>query len=212
MNRLLSVLMSIITALTLLTGAIALPILVRPFYYAQIGPLNIEQNSGMSRSEIIEAYDDVLDYCIGLRDDFAAGILPFSQSGAEHFADCRPLFELDLALFAAGAAALIILLIIDRRRIPLYRFRGHGAPFWGAAGLCGLLAAAAVYAALDFDGAFTVFHKIFFPGKGNWLFDPAADPVIKMLPEEFFRSCAILIFAAVILTSAVIMLLDRRRK
>ncbi len=212
MNRLLSVLTSIITALTLLTGAVALPILVRPFYYAQIGPLSIERESGMSRSEIIEAYDDVLDYCIGLRDDFAAGTLPFSQSGAEHFADCRPLFKLDLVLFAAGTAALVILRIIDRRRIPLYRFRGHGAPFWGAAGLCGLLAAAAVYAALDFGGAFTVFHKIFFPGKSNWQFEPAADPVIKMLPEEFFLSCAMLISAAVVLTSAAIMLLDRRKK
>lgn len=210
MNRLLSILMSIVVALTLLTGAVALPILVRPFYYAQIGPLDIEQKSGMSRSEIIEAYDDVLDYCIGVRDDFAAGILPFSQSGAEHFAECRPLFELDLVLFAAGIAAVVLLKIIDRRT-PLYRFRGHGASFWGSAGLCGLFAAAAVYAALDFDRAFTVFHKIFFPGKDNWLFDPATEPVIKMLPEEFFRNCAILIFAAIVLASAVVILLDQKK-
>ena len=52
-------------------------------------------------------------------------------------------------------------------------------------------------AALDFDRAFTVFHTIFFPGKDNWLFDPMTDPVILILPEAFFRSCAILILAAV---------------
>lgn len=39
MNKLLSVIMSIAVALALLTGSIAAPILIRPFYYAQIQPL-----------------------------------------------------------------------------------------------------------------------------------------------------------------------------
>ena len=67
---------------------------------------------------------------------------------------------------------------------------------------------------LDFDQAFTVFHSIFFPGKDNWLFDPATDPVILILPEEFFRSCAILILAAVLLCCAALIIADlcRRRR
>ena len=60
----------------------------------------------------------------------------------------------------------------------------------------------ALLAALDFDGAFTVFHSIFFPGKDNWLFDPVTDPVILILPEAFFRNCAIAIVS--ILCSSVV--------
>ena len=59
-----------------------------------------------------------------------------------------------------------------------------------------------------------MFHSIFFPGKDNWLFDPATDPVILILPEAFFRSCAILILAAVLLCCAALIIADlyRRRR
>lgn len=66
--------------------------------------------------------------------------------------------------------------------------------------------------ATDFDRAFAVFHGIFFPGKENWLFDPATDPVILLLPEEFFRNCAIAIAASLLLICLVLILRGRRQK
>lgn len=210
MAKILSVLMSLAVALVLLTGSIALPILVRPFYYAHIEPLGLERKSGLSREEIVRAYDEVLDFCVGARSEFSAGVLPFSRSGAEHFADCRVLFIFDLSLFAGSAAAVGTLAVI-RRKAPLHRFRGRGAGFWGAAGLCIVLGIVGVLAALDFDGAFTAFHSVFFPGKDNWLFDPAADPIITLMPVEFFRNCAILILAAVISSCTAVMLCARKK-
>ena len=65
-------------------------------------------------------------------------------------------------------------------------------------------------AALDFDGAFTVFHSIFFPGKDNWLFDPVTDPVILILPEAFFRNCAIAI-VTVLLTVCIMLVVTGRK-
>lgn len=82
MNKLLSVIMSIAVALALLTGSIAAPILIRPFYYAQIQPLELESASGLSRAEIIRAYDEVLDYCIGVSDEFSAGLCRFLSQEA----------------------------------------------------------------------------------------------------------------------------------
>ena len=210
MAKIRSVLTSLAVALVLLTGSIALPILVRPFYYAHIEPLGLERASGLSREEIVRAYDEVLDFCVGARSTFSAGVLPFSRSGAEHFADCRVLFILDLGLFAGSAAAVGVLAVIERKA-PSHRFHGRGAAFWGAAGLCSVLGAVGVLAAFDFDGAFTVFHSIFFPGKDNWLFDPATDPIITLMPEEFFRNCAILILAAVVVSCAAVMLCARKK-
>lgn len=211
MNKLLSVLMSIAVAFAILTGAIALPILVRPFYYAQIDPLDMEEASGLSRGEIIEAYNDVLDFCTGVTDEFSAGVLPFSESGASHFADCRVLFILDFVVFGASAAVIVLLTIVGKRH-KLYRFGGRSAAFWGAAVLCAVIIIAAALAATDFDRAFEIFHGIFFPGKENWVFDPDLDPVILIMPEEFFRNCAILIASAIAASSAVIMLCGRKRK
>ena len=56
-------------------------------------------------------------------------------------------------------------------------------------------------AALDFDRAFVLFHSLFFPGKSNWLFDWRTDPIILALPQEFFRNCAILIGAGLVIFS-----------
>ena len=210
MNKLLSVIMSIAVALALLTGSIAAPILIRPFYYAQIQPLELESASGLSRAEIIRAYDEVLDYCIGVSDEFSAGVLPFSESGSAHFADCRVLFLLDLRLLAGSVIVIALLKLYDRRN-SLPRLGGHGAPFWGAAGMAAALALIGIAAATDLDRAFIVFHSLFFPGKDNWVFNAAADPVILIMPEAFFRNCAILILAVLLIISAVIIISDKRK-
>lgn len=203
------------TALAVLTGSIAWVVLLRPFYYVQIGPSGVCQASGLTAGQARAAYSDVMDYCLGLRPDFAAGVLPFSQEGASHFADVRVLFLLDIRLLAVSLAALLALYLLRRRKgMALCRFGGRGPGFWAACGLGGLFVIVGGLAALDFDRAFTVFHTIFFPGKDNWLFDPMTDPVILILPEEFFRSCAILILAAVLLCCAALIIADlcRRRR
>lgn len=76
-------------ALAVLTGSIAWVVLLRPFYYVQIGPLGVCQASGLTAAQARAAYSDVMDYCLGLRPDFVAGVLPFSAEGASHFADVR---------------------------------------------------------------------------------------------------------------------------
>ena len=209
-SRLLSALMIAAVAIAILTGSIAAPIIMRPFYYAQIEPLELEQSSGLSREEIIEAYDEVLDYCIGASDELSAGVLPFSESGSAHFADCRRLFILDLWLFF-GSMAAIALLKLYRRRHEIPRLRGHGAAFWGAAGIGAVLLVIGSAAATNFDRAFTVFHSLFFPGEDNWIFDPALDPIITLMPEEFFRNCAIFILAVLIAACAAIIIADKRK-
>ena len=215
MRKLLSVFAAFAMALTILTGSIALPLLIRPFYRAQIEPLSIPARSGLTAEQIGAAFDDVMDYCLGKRPDFAAGVLSFSQEGASHFADVRRLFLLDLRVLAVCMAVLLVLYALRRTKgLTLCPLAGHSPGFWAGCGLGGALAIAGVLAALDFDRAFTVFHSIFFPGKDNWLFDPATDPVILILPEAFFRSCAILILAAVLLCCAALIIADlcRRRR
>ena len=80
------------------------------------------------------------------------------------------------------------------------------------AGLGAVLLAVAALAALDFDRAFVVFHSIFFPGKDNWRFDPAADQIIEILPQEFFRNCALLILAVLAVGCAGLIAFDLTRK
>ena len=200
---------AVLIALVILSGAIAVPILFRPFYWWHIAPYGIPEYMGLTVGQIKEAYGEMLDYCMGLSNSFSVGVLPFSQSGADHFADVRNLFILDLAVLVVSGIALIILCLADRKPA---RLAGHTPGFWSAIGLGASFLVVGGLVAIDFEKAFTVFHKIFFPGKDNWVFDIYDDPVINMLPAEFFRNCAILIFAIILISCIGLLLYDRKKK
>ena len=207
-SKLLSVALSVLTALVVLTGSIAVPLLCRSFYYAHIGPMHLE-NWGLTRQEIQTAYDEMMDFCLGKREDFSAGVLAFSRSGADHFADVRELFLLDLRVLKISVMALGFLLgwcLVGKVRP--HRFWNRGPGFWAAAGLGAAFLTIGGLAALDFDRAFVIFHGIFFPGKDNWIFDWRTDPIILFLPQDFFRNCAILILALLLLWCAVLIAAD----
>ena len=204
----LAIALAALTALALLTGAVAAPILCRPFYYVHIGPLRLVERTGYTEGEIKTAFDEMLDYCLG-GEEFSTGAMRWSESGKNHFTDVRRLFLLDLRAFAAALAALACQGLLARRGgmgpAPLL---GRGPGFWAGAGLGGVFLLVGALAALDFDRAFVVFHALFFPGKDNWLFDPAADQIINILPQAYFRNCALLIFALLVLGCALLIGLD----
>ncbi|MDE6259279.1 MAG: TIGR01906 family membrane protein [Oscillospiraceae bacterium] len=207
----LSVLLAVMIALALLTGAIAAPILCRPFYYAHIGPLALEERTGLTRDEIKTAYGEMLDYCLGQRPDFSTGVLKWSDSGRSHFTDVRGLFLLDLTALACALGTLGALAYLTwKGRIRPARLLGRGPAFWAGAGLGIVFLIVAALAALDFNRAFVVFHALFFPGKDNWLFDPTQDQIINLLPEAFFRNCAILILAILVLGCVALIIFDLR--
>lgn len=207
-QKLPAIIEAVLIALVILSGAIALPILLRPFFYWHIAPLHLTQTVGLTAEQIKTAYKEMMDFCIGLSDTFSAGALSFSPSGAAHFADVQKLFVLDLRVLAVAGILLAITVIVSRK-MPL-RLAGHTPGFWGAVGLGAGICIVGALATLDFGRAFTVFHKLFFPGKDNWLFDPQTDPIIRMLPEVFFRNCAILILAVILLSCAGLLLWDWR--
>lgn len=212
-QKILTFLTAVATALWVLTCSIAVPLLVRPFYALHITSLQLEESTGLTREQILEAYDDVMDYCLGLREDFAAGVLPFSADGAAHFADVQKLFLLDLWVLGISTLVLLILWLVRRRTgLRLLRPAQRGPAFWGCVGLGAAFLVVGALAATDFDRAFTVFHTLFFPGKDNWIFSPATDPVILILPQEFFRNCALLILGVLLALCALLIGLDFRKR
>lgn len=210
-SKALSALLAAAIALALLTGSIAAPILCRPFYYAHIGPLELEGQTGLTEAEIRTAYDEMLAYCLG-GEEFSTGVLKWSDSGKSHFTDVRTLFLLDLRIFAGSLAAIAVLLLAARLlRRSFARLWRRGPCFWAGAGLGGVFLLVGGLATLDFDRAFVVFHTLFFPGKTNWLFDPDTDQIINILPEAFFMHCALLILAILVLGCAALICADFRR-
>ena len=209
-SRILSAIFALALILFILTVSIGLPIYIRPFYYAHIEPMGLEAYTGLTAEQLREAYDGILDYLTLPNRPFSCGILPFSAEGEAHFADCRVLFDLNRNVLLMSGGILAVLLLLQRKLGP-YRLGKRHAAWW--AGLLALIAPLVIgaLAALDFDRAFVIFHKIFFPGKSNWLFDWRTDPIILALPQEFFRNCAILIGAGLVIFSLSLLIFTGSR-
>lgn len=192
-SKLLSILSTLFTAVFLLTGVIAVPILWRGFYYWQMDSLRLSYRSGFSPEVIREAFDQVMDFLVKGA-PFGTGQLKWSQEGMAHFADCKALFHLDFLILAVCAVVLLVLLILRvSRKVRLYRFLDKGSCFWALVLLAVVLGAVLVWALIDFEGLFTAFHTAFFPGKTNWVFDWRMDQIILILPEDFWARAAILV-------------------
>ena len=207
MKRVLSVLCAVCVFLFLLTASISLPIYIRPFYYAHIEAYDLARISGYSEAEIKEAYDEVLDYLTLPGKGFGTGVMPCSHEAEHHFADCRVLFELN-ACILAGSGLILVLLFALRKKWGPYRLGKHSPAFWAAVLSVTAPIMIGALAAIDFDRAFVIFHSIFFPGKTNWIFDWNADQIIRVLPQEFFRNCAILIGALLLMWCVALVVTD----
>jgi len=190
-----------VTALLLLiiTSSIGLPIYCRTFYYAQIEPLGVPEATDKTVEEIKEGYDEVLDYLTLPGREFGAGSFKYSEEGKAHFVDCKVLFDLNLYAFIISFVGATALIILNKRGVfEMWRPFGMNIAFSSGAYALGGFALIGGIVAIDFDKAFTVFHSMFFPGKDNWLFDWNKDQVIRILPQDFFMNCAILIFISII--------------
>ena len=214
-NKICSYLLAVSAFILILTFSIGLPIYFRPFYYAHIDPLDLEIMSGYEKNEIVAAYNEVLDYLTLPGTEFGTGVMEYSEEGYSHFEDCKGLFTLNgMALFSSAGILLVLFILRKKNLIDKLNINGISPIFYSGVAAIVIPSLLGFIIALDFDQAFEVFHKIFFPGKDNWLFDPARDEIITVLPEEFFRNCAILIGASVLILGAlsIILSLSKRKR
>ena len=195
-----AVCLTLLLALFAVSLALAVPILWRGFYYLHIEALDLPARTGYGADTIRAAFDAMMDYELKGA-PFSTGALKWSEEGMRHFADVRVLFRLDLVLLVL-TALLLVLYLFFRKKISLFRFKGFHPSFFAGTGLIVFFGIVSFLAALDFDRAFTVFHRIFFPGKTNWVFDYRTDEIIRILPQVYFRNCAILAVALILLLCA----------
>ena len=114
---------------------------------------------------------------------------PSSPSGIHHFAVVKGLFHLaqGVAIVTLPIFYLFWKEVIQKGFLSLYR---RGLLIMLSLPL--VLALVGIF--IGFEQFFTLFHQILFVGDDTWLFDPAKDPVILILPEDFFLHAFLLFF------------------
>lgn len=162
------------------------------FYEKEYEKYDVLSDLDMKMEDVMYVTHEMMDYLKGDRENLEVITTVggkeqdfFNEQDKLHMADVQGLFIGGLNLRTGSLIVLIIclaLLILTKGNWKYIIPRA----FQAALGISG--AAAAVLAFLfsrDFTAAFTKFHEIFFTND-LWMFDPATDYMIRMLPEGLF--------------------------
>ena len=176
-------------------------------YPLEISWLNLTSRVHVQPQTIQHNFNVLMNYLTNpLSQVLAMPDFPSSASGIHHFVVVKGLFHLTqgVATVTLPIFYLFWKQVIQKGFLSLYR-RGLlimlSLPL--VLGLVGVF--------IGFEQFFTLFHQILFVGDDTWLFDPAKDPVILILPEDFFLHCFILFFVTYEILFGLFYFKSRRR-
>ena len=117
---------------------------------------------------------------------FGAPQPAFNEREMTHLEDCYGLFAL-LRKVRGRLIPWAVLLIVGGAYLLKDRRRTRRVAWLSPLILLVPLGAFAIWAAIDFDGAFTFFHRLLF-SNDLWLLDPRTDLLIRICPESMFMA------------------------
>lgn len=187
------------------------------FNIYQKNDYGLNKNVYLPKEEVKRALDHTLKYMLAEVDDlqiqvtFCDGTIEnfYTESELSHMEDCQKLFVggRNIAWMCFAIMVLGIGYLIYSKNS--FKSKHINNFFIGFVSIIAVVALVGIFAVIDFDTAFTIFHKIFFP-QGNWSFYYTSY-MIQMLPQNLvFQSIAynmivkFLIYMAVIIASLIV--------
>lgn len=179
----------------------------------------------MTMDDVMYVTHEMMDYLRGEGDTLSVMTTVegqeqdfFNEQDRFHMGEVRDLFigGLNIRLGACAAAVLCILFLVITRADIKKIIPGS---YWIALGVTGAaVLMIGIAAVVDFNAVFVQFHHIFFDND-LWIFDPAEDYMIRMLPEGLFYDMVMRIGAIFVVSLVVLLVLsfipkiaDRRKK
>ncbi|WP_055667058.1 TIGR01906 family membrane protein [Desnuesiella massiliensis] len=197
---------SLLIALTLISLSVKFTLNFKQLYYFDIDYLKISQESGFEKTAIIKDYNTLIDYLDPYnKSELKFNTFAMSREGKIHFEEVKAIFIKFNYLFWT---CLVLGLASG---FYLFKKRQFGFLKITAYLLLILPITLALPFVIDFDKSFTIFHKLFFKND-YWLFDPVKDPIITVLPQEFFFHCAVLILVMLLILSIILLICYKKTK
>lgn len=168
----------------------------------------------MTMDDVMYVTHEMMDYLRGEGDTLSVMTTVegkeqdfFNEQDRFHMGEVRDLFigGLNIRLGACAAAVLCVLVLFFTRAdvkkiIP--------RSYWIALGVTGAaVLLVGIAAVVDFNAVFVQFHHIFFDND-LWIFDPAEDYMIRMLPEGLFYDMVMRIGAVFVVSLVVLLVLS----
>ncbi|HBF3897152.1 TPA: TIGR01906 family membrane protein [Clostridioides difficile] len=198
MKKFLNVLFSICISIVIIVGVINFTVGFKQLYYFDIDYLNISELSGLSKDDIKLNYDYLIDYNLNKNvSEFKLPTLKSSPQGKIHFEEVRNIFQNinKLAKLLLVVSLVGIILSVKNKNIKILKTTSITLI------IMSLLLTVPIL--LNFEKSFIIFHKLLFRND-YWIFNPDLDPVINILPEEFFFHSGMMILILILLVSIVL--------
>ncbi|WP_131038007.1 TIGR01906 family membrane protein, partial [Clostridioides difficile] len=198
MKKFLNVLFSICISIVIIVGVINFTVGFKQLYYFDIDYLNISELSGLSKDDIKLNYDYLIDYNLNKNvSEFKLPTLKSSPQGKIHFEEVRNIFQNinKLAKLLLVVSLVGIILSVKNKNIKILKTTSITLI------IMPLLLTVPIL--LNFEKSFIIFHKLLFRND-YWIFNPDLDPVINILPEEFFFHSGMMILILILLVSIVL--------
>lgn len=168
----------------------------------------------MTMDDVMYVTHEMMDYLRGEGDTLSVMTTVegqeqdfFNEQDRFHMGEVRDLFigGLNIRLGACAAAVLCILFLVITRADIKKIIPGS---YWIALGVTGAaVLMIGIAAVVDFNAVFVQFHHIFFDND-LWIFDPAEDYMIRMLPEGLFYDMVMRIGAIFVVSLVVLLVLS----
>lgn len=201
--KLIKLLFSLTFAIFVICISTKLVIIFKPLYHFEIKNLDIEKHSGFSKNKILENYDYIIKYISNPKyQEFKLPSIPYSKYGQIHFQEVKHIFNyMNILIPITGIISFVgIYASIKLENLMFIKQTYHILLLFAAISSISFI--------INFDDLFNLFHKIFFRND-YWIFDPKIDPVINMLPQEFFYHSAILILSIVIISAVLLRIISK---
>lgn len=197
-TRLKQVLFGMLWGVLALSAAIFVAIVVSPLlYWISIDLFQLTKLTGLSKPILMQNYDVIIDYLLNpLRAELTMPHFQSSASGSQHFAEVKHLVALNTHVLRISA---VVILLTWKKKLPYFLAAPVFRVLWSLPLVLGIVVAIA------FEPLFIFFHQVFFRND-LWLFNPATDPIITVLPQAFFM----MMFIVVGLLYAIILLILQR--
>ena len=203
MKKILNTFISFSLAIFIMSGSVILGLRFKSIYYYDISYLNITNMTGLSKEEIKENYDYLINYNLNNSvEEFKLPTLQSSIQGKIHFEEVRNIFQVIKKIFYLSFILSIVGVIFNIKQKNI-RFLNTTSIV-----TIGLPIILAIPLIINFNYFFIKFHELVF-SNDYWIFDPNIDPVINMLPEEVFFHIGILILGFVLLSSILLQICYR---
>ena len=195
------------------------------FYEREYKKYQVADSLNMTMDNIMDVTDQMMAYLIGNKAELSVitdvdGETQdfFNEQDRFHMGEVKDLFLGGLKIRNIMlVAVLLILILLAARKADLIKLLPRA--YFVTLGITGVITVVlgGLFAS-DFDKYFRIFHEIFFDND-QWMFDPATDYMIRMLPEGFFYDFVFRIggffvgsLAVLGVVSAVCIFIEKRKK